>query len=237
MPGIGVIGGTGFAEWDEFEVEETEEKHTPWGSPSSPLYRGTLKEKKIVLLKRHGPDHDLPPHRINHRANLYALQKEVDELIGICSAGALREDFKVPSISIPKDYVNFWNPITFYNEEIKHVTPELSSSLREELIKASEETGKDVDDDGIYVQTQGPRLETKAEVKVLADFGDLVGMTMASEATLSKEAAVDYAAVVSVDNYANGVEDETVDYEEIVDTAKENWENIKTILERSLERR
>ncbi len=237
MSDIGIIGGTGFAEWDGFVVDEKEKKHTPWGTPSSPLYRGTLKGKKIVLLKRHGPEHDIPPHRINHRANIYALQKEVDELVGICSAGALREDIKVPSISIPNDYVNLWNPITFYNEKIKHVTPGLSFSLRDELIKASKETGEDINEEGIYIQTQGPRLETKAEVNILCDFGDLVGMTMASESTLCKETGVGYAALVSVDNYANGVKKEELDYEEIVDTAQNNWENIKKILEIFLESR
>ncbi|MEF8874559.1 MAG: MTAP family purine nucleoside phosphorylase [Candidatus Thermoplasmatota archaeon] len=238
MPGIGIIGGTGFAEWEEFEVEETEEKHTPWGSPSSPLYRGSLKGKKVVLVKRHGPDHEIPPHRINHRANIYALQEEVDEIIGICSAGALKADIEVPSISLPEDYVNFWNPVTFYNEKIKHVTPGLSSDLREELIEGADEADfGDIDEDGVYVQTIGPRLETKAEVKILSDFGDLVGMTMASEATLSKEASLEYACIVGIDNYANGVKDEEVEYDEIVDTAQDNWENIKEILENFLEKR
>ncbi len=238
MQGIGIIGGTGFAEWEEFEVDEKEKKHTPWGTPSSPLYRGTLKGKKIVLLKRHGPGHDIPPHRINHRANIYALQKEVDELIGICSAGALKAEFEVPSISLPEDYVNFWNPVTFHDEKIKHVTPGLSSDMREELIEAAEGSGfGDIDEDGVYVQTKGPRLETKAEVEILAQFGDLVGMTMASEATLSKEASLEYASIVSIDNYANGVKDEEVEYREIVDTAQNNWENIKKILSSFLERR
>ncbi len=238
MEAIGVIAGTSFAEWDEFNIEEKKEKHTPWGTPSSPLYEGTLHGEKVILLRRHGPDHDIPPHRINHRANIYALQKEVDEVIGICSAGSLSSEIEVPSVSIPDDYVNYWNPITFYNEKIKHVTPELSGRLRGELLKASQEAGfEDLNDDAVYVQTEGPRLETKAEVKILSDFGDLVGMTMASEATLCKEAAVEYAAVVSIDNYANGVKDEKVDYEEIVDTAQDNWENIKNILEIFLKER
>ncbi|MFW5945306.1 MAG: MTAP family purine nucleoside phosphorylase [Candidatus Natronoplasma sp.] len=238
MPGIGIIGGTGFAEWDEFEVEETQKKHTPWGTPSSPLYHGTLKEKKVVLLKRHGSDHDIPPHRINHRANIYALQKEVDEIVGICSSGALNGKLEVPSISIPEDYVNLWDPITFYNEKIKHVTPELSETMREELIEAADLS--EIDDfysDAVYVQTQGPRLETKAEVDIIQNFGDLVGMTMASEATLSKESALEYAALVTVDNYAHGVKDKKVDYDEIVDTARDNWDKIKEILIRFLKRR
>ncbi|MBS3790783.1 MAG: MTAP family purine nucleoside phosphorylase, partial [Candidatus Thermoplasmatota archaeon] len=231
MSRIGLIGGTALKDWDEFEIEEKIEKNTPWGTPSSPLFKGEMGGKEIILLMRHGRDHTIPPHRINHRANVYALQEEVDGIIGICSSGALNVDVEVPSISIPKDYVNFWNPMSFYNEKIKHVTPELSQTLRNELIEAAEEAAHDyVDLEYVYVQTEGPRLETKAEVKILQEFGDLVGMTMASEATLSNEISLEYAALVTVDNYAHGIKDEKVDYEDIVDTASDNWDNVKDIL-------
>ena len=238
MSRIGLIGGTALKDWDEFEIKETEKKNTPWGTPSSPLFKGTLEGEEIVLLMRHGPDHTIPPHRINHRANVYAMQKEVDEIVGICSSGALSEDISVPSISIPEDYVNFWNPLTFYNEKIKHVTPELSQVLRNQLIEAAQESDHDnIRSEDVYVQTEGPRLETKAEVKILQQFGDLVGMTMASEATLSKESALEYAALVTIDNYAHGVKGEEVEYEEIVDTARDNWSKVKDILITFLKRR
>ncbi len=238
MSRIGLIGGTALRDWDEFEIKETEKINTPWGTPSSPLFKGRLEEEKIMLLMRHGPDHTIPPHRINHRANIYALQKEVDEIIGICSSGALSEEITVPSISIPEDYVNFWDPITFYNEKIRHVTPELSQVIRDQLIGSAKESAYDnVNIGGVYVQTEGPRLETRAEVAILKQFGDLVGMTMASEATLCKEAALKYAALVTVDNYAHGIKDEKVDYEEIVDTAKNNWGKVQEILIRFLRRR
>jgi len=238
MSRIGLIGGTALKDWDEFEIKETEKKNTPWGTPSSPLFKGRLEGEEIVLLMRHGPDHTIPPHRINHRANLYVLQKEVEEIIGICSSGSLDGDKKVPSLSIPEDYVNFWNPITFYNEKIKHVTPELSKVLRNQLIEAARESNHDnISTEDVYVQTEGPRLETRAEVKILEQFGDLVGMTMASEATLSKESALKYAALVTIDNYAHGIKDEKVEYEEIVDTARDNWDKVKDILIRFLKRR
>ncbi|MEF8832117.1 MAG: MTAP family purine nucleoside phosphorylase [Candidatus Thermoplasmatota archaeon] len=238
MSRIGLIGGTALRDWDEFEIKETDDKNTPWGTPSSPLFKGKLEDEEIVLLMRHGPDHTIPPHRINHRANIYALQNEVDEIIGVCSSGALNESIDVPSLSIPEDYVNFWNPITFYNEKIKHVTPGLSQDLRNQLIEASEKLDHDLTKSGeVYVQTEGPRLETKAEVKVLQQFGDLVGMTMASEATLSKESALKYAGLVTIDNYANGVKGEKVEYEEIVDTARDSWDKVKDILVKFLKRR
>jgi len=238
MSRIGLIGGTALREWDEFQIEEKIQENTPWGTPSSPLFKGRLEEEEIILLMRHGPDHTIPPHRINHRANIYALQKEVDEIIGICSSGALSGEIEIPSISIPEDYVNFWDTTTFYNEKIKHVTPGLSKAIRNQLIEAAEGSEYDnINSDGVYVQTKGPRLETKAEVKILQQFGDLVGMTMASEATLSKESALEYAALVTVDNYAHGVKGEEVEYEEIVDTARDNWDKVKEILIRFLKRR
>lgn len=237
MERIGIIGGTGFKGWNEFEIEEEIDKHTPWGSPSSPLYKGELGERTVFLLMRHGPDHTIPPHRINHRANIYAMQEEVEDIIGLCSAGALGSEIKVPSISIPDDYVNFWNPITFYDEKIKHVTPGLSTKLRKDLIDSAEELWEELKTEGAYVQTQGPRLETKAEIKILKDYGQFIGMTMASEATLCKEVNLDYAGLLSVDNYANGIEGEEIDYDEIVDTAEENWKKVKKILERFLKER
>ncbi len=118
------------------------------------------------------------------------------------------------------------------------MTPGLSDTLRDQLIEAAQEVDNNqINSEEVYVQTEGPRLETKAEVKILKRFGDLVGMTMASEATLSKECALEYAALVTVDNYAHGVKDEKVDYEEIVDTARDNWDEIKEILIRFLKRR
>ncbi len=233
-----MIGGTALRDWKGFDIEEKKEKNTPWGTPSSPLLKGKLEGEDVILLLRHGKDHTIPPHRINHKANIYAMQKEVDEIIGICSAGALDEDMTVPSISIPEDYVNFWDPITFYNEKIKHVIPELSQTLREELIEASKESDlSDVYTEDVYVQTQGPRLETKTEIEVLQQFGDLVGMTMCSEATLAKEANLEYSAVVTVDNYGNGIMDEDVDYEEIVETAEDSWQMVKKLLMKFLEKR
>jgi len=237
MEMIGIIGGTGFKGWNEFKIKNEVKKNTPWGTPSSPIFEGELKGDKIVLLMRHGQDHTIPPHRINHRANIYALQEKVEKIIGLCSAGALQPDIKVPSISIPKDYVNFWNPITFYDEKIKHITPELSPELRKELLEAGERVDEDFTKEGVYVQTRGPRLETKAEVNILKNFGDFVGMTMCSEATLAKESSVEYAAITSIDNYANGVKGEVADYEEIVDTAEDNWEKVKKILEVFFEER
>jgi len=235
MKKIGVIGGTSFKDWDGFELEEEIESHTSWGTPSSPLFKGKIGEVQVFLLLRHGKKHDIPPHKINHRANIYALQREVKKIIGISSAGALDEEINIPAISIPRDYVNFWNVQTFYDERIKHVTPTLLNDIREGLLKASEKVQKEVRDDDIYVMTRGPRLETKAEVQILKGFGDIVGMTMCPEATLCQENSIEYASITTVDNYANGIGPDKVKYEDIVETARDNWENVTKILEEYLQ--
>ncbi len=236
MPQIGIIGGTAFKDWKSFKVKEERREETPWGTPSSPLIIGDVNGTEVVLLLRHGKNHNIPPHKINNRANIYALERKVDQIVGLSSAGAAKEEIEVPSISVPKDYVNFWNVTTFYNEKIKHATPELSEELREMIIEASEKAGfDDVRTDDVYVQTTGPRLETRAEVNILKNFGELIGMTMAPEATLCKEVGLEYASIVTNDNYAHGVNDVKVDYEEIKNTARENWSNVEKILKEFLE--
>ncbi len=237
MTSLGIVCGTGFKEQNDLKIKDTLEVNTPWGTPSSPLYRCKLSGKDVVLLLRHGPRRNIPPHRINHRANIYALQREVEGIIGISSAGALRGDIPVPSVSVPADYINLWNSITFYEESIKHVTPSLSPGIRKGLLSAGPKTEdkNTVRDGDIYVQTTGPRLETMAEVRMLSQYGDLVGMTMASEATLAREVHLDYASLVTVDNYGHGVGPESIRYEEIVNTARNNWSTVLDILKIYLE--
>ncbi len=234
---IGIIGGTSFKEWDVFDLIDKNETTTPWGTPSSPIFTGKITDIEVKLLLRHGEDHDIPPHKINHRANIYALQKEVDQVIGISSSGALSGKMDVPSISVPKDYINLWNIYTFYDESIRHVTPNLSEEIRKNLLDCAEKASISlpIRSDDVYVQTSGPRLETKAEVKILGKFGDLVGMTMAPEATLSVESGIRYASVVTVDNFAHGIGPGEVCYEDIVENTKESRTAVKKILKRYIE--
>ncbi len=237
MASLGFICGTGYDDWDEFEVTEEIDVNTPWGTPSSPLIKGELAGKEMLLLLRHGKHRNIPPHRINHRANIYALQEEVDEIVGTSSAGALDLSIDIPSISIPEDYINLADVPTYFDDEIKHITPKLSDDMRQGLIEAGEIIDELdlVDDEYVYIQTAGPRLETRAEVKMISEWGDLVGMTMASEATLSREADMGYASVVSIDNYANGIGDEKLEFEEIIANARQNWSSVKALMERFVE--
>jgi 5'-methylthioadenosine phosphorylase len=221
---IGIIGGVGF-----FEVmakgADFEEIITPHG-PVNILY-----QDKIAFIPRHGIQSNIPPHRINHRANIFACkEKGILRIISVNSVGSLKMEFAPPSIMIPHDYIGIWDTATFYEDKIVHIVPGISEGLRENLLSLTNKFGLNVIPKGVYIQTTGPRLETKSEVKMLANFADVVGMTMASEATLAAELNLQYASICSVDNYAHGLVDEPLTSEAIIRNARENGEKIRDFL-------
>jgi purine nucleoside phosphorylase len=230
----GIIAGGGFSPtWIETAKKETME--TPFGAPSDHFLIGRLGGTEVVYLSRHGPE-GIPPHRINHRANIYALKKlEVSELIGVNSVGSLRKELSPGTIVIPHDYLSPWEILTFYEHHVVHITPSLDASLRKRLIQGAEGTGATFVKEGIYIQTIGPRLETKAEIAMLRNFGDVVGMTMAHEATLCQEVGLAYASICSVDNYCHGIVDKPLTEKEIVQKGRENAAAIHKVLRRVME--
>ncbi|RLF50095.1 MAG: 6-oxopurine nucleoside phosphorylase [Thermoplasmata archaeon] len=225
---LGLIGGTGSGEIGRILAEK--DIVTPYGRPSSPLQYIDVEGERIVYLRRHGVDGNIPPHRINHRANIYALKKEnVPCIVSITSVGSLKKNIVPPSILIPHDYICPWKIPTFYSE-VRHVTPSIDERLREIIIEGAKNCNLSVLEKGIYIQTLGPRLETKAEVSVMAYYADVVGMSMASEATLASEIGMSYANISSVDNYAHGIVDVELRYEDIIRNAKNNWGNIVRLI-------
>jgi len=147
----------------------------------------------------------------------------VKKILGVCSVGSLKKEIQPGSIVVPEDYVNL-NPVpTFYNDTIKHTVPGMSTELQKALGYPK----------GVYLQATGPRYETKAEIKFYSTIADVIGMTMASEATLSKELGLEYACVCSVDNYANGIGEQLVD-EMIGLNARKNSEKILEILKKTV---
>ena len=231
---LGILGGTGFTGIG-LEPEERKTVVTPYGKPSSDLLFYDLKGRSLVVIQRHGEQRNIPPHMVNHRANIFALdQAGAKAIIGINSVGALRMDMPIPSIIVPDDYFDL-NPPTFFDGEIKHVVPGYSEHLRKQVIEAAKDLGLSVIDKGVYVQTKGPRLETRAEVRVISKWGDIVGMNSASEATLANELGCEFAAICSVDNYAHGLGDKAPDYREILAVAKGSQERILQILLRFIE--
>lgn len=204
---LGIIGGTSllFSTLPELEKQEVA---TPFGNAE-------LLIGDIVMLMRH--QHGRPPHRINYRANLSAMAiAGVDHIVAFGSTGSLKKEIPPGSVMIPTDYVSVTDIPSIHDHAIEHVRPELPRALAEKLAHVVPEAKFG----GVYVQTRGPRIETVAEVDALAKVADVVGMTVASEATLSCELGMDFAALCTVDNYANGLGTEVVTYENIVSTAK-----------------
>ena len=186
---------------------------------------------RAIFLPRHGMNADIPPHKINHLANIMALQKSgVDGVVGVYSTGSLKLDIPPGTLVVPHDYIDLGGCLTFYDDEIRHVVPELDQGLRDRLIQASH--GRDR---GVYVRTRGPRFETKAEISMLSRYADLVGMTMASEAALCSEIGIPVAAICTVDNYANGVSDQELSYETVTKNAEKNRSMVEEMITRMIE--
>jgi 5'-methylthioadenosine phosphorylase len=197
-----------------------------------------LRSRDAVFLPRHGKAHRTPPHAINHRANMKALEElGADAVIGVGSSGSLKKSIKPGKLLVPDDYLTFGRIETYYQTEVRHVTPEFDEPLRGIILSAAKKAKVAAADGGVYAQTTGPRLETKAEVRFLADYADVVGMTMASEATLARELDLPYAGLCTVDNYAHGLADEKLEFKKIASDAKKNRQNLETLLSAVLEAR
>jgi len=206
MPMIGLIGGTGFTDFEDFERSATLTPTTPYGEVY--LEQGTLAGKPLVFLPRHGHPPQIPPHKINYRANIQALADlEVDGIIAINAVGGVDPALPVPSLVIPDQMIDYtWGRAhTFFDDAIHHIdfTDPFDPALRQALMEAA---SADVVGSGTYGCTQGPRLETAAEIKMLRSDGcDIVGMTAMPEAALARERNLPYASCCVVVNPGAGI--------------------------------
>jgi len=207
---IAIIGGTG----TEAMLDATEQVRvgTPYGL-APPIYVGEVGEKTAAFLPRHDVHHDVPPHRVNYRANIYALYiMGVKRIIATNAVGAINPEFKHGDLVIPHDLVDFTKlrPSTFYDHEpVTHidVCEPYCPEIRFILIKAAEKKGSKVFGQAVFACTEGPRLETPAEIQMFAHLGcDVVGMTGMPEAVLARELEICYATVCFVTNMAAGLE-------------------------------
>jgi 5'-methylthioadenosine phosphorylase len=234
MKSLGIISGTVFLQGKGIFADLREERlETPFGTAL------VLRSAEVVFLPRHGtdPHRHILPHLINHQANLLALKElGVEEVIGVNSTGSLKRRLKPGMLVVPDDYLMPTPGPTAVREKPVHITPVLNRETRRKLLMAARESGVDVIDGGIYWQTAGPRLETRAEIAMIAQFADIVGMTMASEAIIAQELEIPYASLCSVDNFAHGLEDKELTMEKILWHARRNAETILQILTRYLTR-
>lgn len=235
MGKLGIFGGTSVLESDVFAFLQRKIVDTPHGKAI--IHVDPSGEKPLVFIQRHHADGDAgvdvyrPPHMINHRANLAALAAEgVDRIVAICCVGSLSEDITIGAIILPDDYFYmFGPPVSYYDDAKAHIVPGIDIGLRAAMIdalKAKEIPGLSTRS-AVYVQTVGPRFETKAEVRFLSSLGDVIGMTAASEATLSKELEIPYAILAMVDNMANGLAGSELTHEQFKANVAKNQKTVE----------
>ena len=239
MSDIAIIGGTGITSIKSLEITRREMVRTPYGEPSGPLTHGVLCGHSVVFLARHGHGHTIPPHDINYRANIWALKSiGVEKVLAIAAVGGIREDLIPGKLVIPDQIIDYtWSrDNTFFDRgegAVKHIdfTWPYCESMRQLSIEAAKLAGLDVSDTGTYAATQGPRLETAAEVTRLErDGADMVGMTGMPEAALARELELCYASCAVVANRAAGRGDGEITLAEIEENLVSGMQQVEKIL-------
>ena len=210
---LAIIGGSGLTQLGNLEVTQRKVARTPYGEPSGPLTFGRILGCEVIFLARHGYGHTIAPHEVNYRANLWALKEAgADRVVSVASVGSIRKEHKPGSLVIPDQVIDYtWGRRSTFFEgagsPVNHIdfTEPYSGSLRKALLKAATDCKEKVFDGGVYAATQGPRLESAAEINRLErDGADLVGMTGMPEASLAREISLEYATIAAVANYAAG---------------------------------
>lgn len=210
---LAIIGGSGLTRLASLDVTHRKAVRTPYGEPSGALTFGKVRGRDVVFLARHGYGHTIPPHEVNYRANIWALREEgVTEIVSVASVGGIRADLGPGKLAIPDQIIDYtWGRRSTFFEggdvPVTHIdfTRPYSEPVRRRLLAAATSCGEQVVDGGVYAATQGPRLETAAEVDRLErDGADLVGMTGMPEAALARELDVAYACIAVVVNHAAG---------------------------------
>ncbi|MHA1410247.1 MAG: S-methyl-5'-thioadenosine phosphorylase, partial [Candidatus Odinarchaeia archaeon] len=252
---FGIIGGSGF--YKLLEDEKTKSVKTPYGK-SSLITEGYIDNIKLVFLSRHSDpnsthvEHAIPPHKINYRANIYALFKlGVKYILATQSCGSLKLEIKPGSFVIPDQFIDLTKSreSTFFDgtgmvyeelnkkERVIHidVTKPFCEELSNTIKKACEAEDIDVFKHGVYICTEGPRFETAAEIQAYIKMGgDIVGMTLVPEVVLSKELGICYSSIALVSNYAAGISKYALTFEEVIKEFERNKEKLKRILIRSV---
>ncbi len=210
---LGIIGGSGLTQLSDLEVLRREVVRTPFGEPSGALTFGALAGREVVFIARHGYGHTIPPHQVNYRANLWALRHSgVKRVVSVASVGGIRADMGPGVIAVPHQILDYtWGRrSTFFEgpeQPVTHVdfTHPYTGSLRQAILAAARAAGEPVVAEGVYATTQGPRLETAAEIdRIERDGAHMVGMTGMPEAVLAREIDLEYAAIAVVANHAAG---------------------------------
>jgi 5'-methylthioadenosine phosphorylase len=235
---IGIIGGSGLYEIEGVHLREVRHMTTPYGSPSDGYRICDFDGIDAIFLPRHGSAHNIPPHKINYKANIWGFKElRADRVISIGASGGITSQMVPGTIVIPDQILDFTSgrDITYYHGEEGVIHVDFSDpycpDLRKSLVKAGEKAGISLRDTGTYVCVNGPRLETRAEIHAFSLLGaDIVGMTAMPEASLAREAELCYAGVSVVTNFAAGISRKKLTATEVINGMNTAVGQIKTLL-------
>ncbi|OOG27684.1 methylthioadenosine phosphorylase [Thioalkalivibrio denitrificans] len=240
---LAIIGGTGLTSLKGLEISRREVMHTPYGEPSGPLTHGILAGREVVFLARHGYSHTIPPHQVNYRANVWALKHAgVSAVVAVAAVGGITAEMRPRRLVFPNQIIDYtWSRAhTFFNKDLTHVvhvdfTEPYDADLRRKLIEAARTIKIDAVEQGTYGATQGPRLETAAEIDRLERDGcDLVGMTGMPEAVLARELELPYATCAVVANWAAGRGEGVITMDEVRENLDAAMANVRRVLEATI---
>ena len=244
MPKIGIIGGSGLDDPEMFQKEKELAVDTPYGTPSSELTIGKIKDIDVIHLARHGRKHQLSPTQVNYRANIHALKDAgVTHILATTACGSLREEIGRGDFVIVDQFIDFTRhrKVTFhesFDNGAAHTSmaDPFDAELRKALYDTAVSHGMKVHNGGTVVTIEGPRFSTRAESNMFRIWGaDVINMSVAPEATLANEAEIPYAAVAMSTDYDCWKEDEApVTWDEILEVFQKNAENVKQLLIHSI---
>lgn len=254
---IGIIGGSGLYNIDSVEILEEVKITTPFGEPSDSYIVAKYKNKKIVFLSRHSRGHKYPPHLINFRANVWGFRKlGINKILSVSAVGGINPNLRPGDFVISDNFVDFTksrvqtfyeginskDSDTSYDDEVDQllngkkvvhidVTEPFCPVMRDVLRSSCERSGHRFHDKAVYVATEGPRLETASEIKMLSKLGcDIVGMTLVPEVILARELKMHFASISIVTNLAAGISENRLTSDEVVQMMSQKNEEIKTII-------
>lgn len=236
-PVVGLVGGTGLDDWGPNPVRQ--EFETPYGNPSGDISTFETEAARLLFLPRHGYDHAIPPHRVNSRANLWALkQAGADRVIAVNAVGGIATEVSPGSLCAPDQLIDYtWGRLHTFSDDresgLQHVdfTRPFEGSLRRALLAAAAGAGLNLADGGCIGVTQGPRLETAAEIHRMRNDGcGMVGMTSMPEAALARELGLDYACIAVAANWAAGISDQPITMEAIEATLAGAMNDVRAVI-------
>ena len=244
---LGIIGGTGLAVLADLQVGRRQIVRTPYGEPSGPLTFGEIGGKSVAFLPRHGNGHTIAPHMINYRANIWALHAQgVHDIVAIATVGGIAEHLGAGTMVLPNQLIDYTHSRknTYFDglgdnalQQVKHIdfTKPYDPTLRALCLKAADLANEELFDGGVYAASQGPRLETAAEINRFdRDGATMVGMTGMPEAVLARELGMRYAAICPVTNHAAGRGDSlhAIKYEEMSQMLHLTMERVRRVIEK-----